>query len=1029
MRKLLELSLAWLLCAGSVFGQALYTESLTVTNSATNIVVHNNVSSVVLRENSASCSAVYSVTPLGQGTAVNEPACAEFQFLAGGDGHSVYASGQLLGTIVATTAGPFTFVLLESNSASPQRVHSGAASALTGLTQAWQTSGSSTGGVQASPTLLDALAFDPTPASPSQPCQDLVIAETTAVRGNYAIPDSAVGVSSGTPFPCPINPLITSRNGIVNLFSGTAQAQSSFAVPGSNAAGTGPTNIFGTGHSGGSASGGPGATWIQATNGMSLAQVGAVAVVPASSGPSNDTVFSCGGSSGQTFFPSAACTGSPAASGVNYAALFNTSWVGLNFCAGNISTGVVNCERITAVSQTGTNGIPCANACTLTLAGVNAWGGTTAGTNYFIQFPGTVQISNTNPPVVTGTGTFFDSSWVGATFTASGVGNQSGLCGAAVCQVASVTNSTSMTLTGTSWSGSTSAGLGYSLGTVYGPLFTLGQSYLPAMQGYSAANFTLDGALFYTRGANTGITDLDFCWPQEQSYIDRVKAQSFAVNGVDFGCGGFYNAAANSGPVSNMEIVAGSADPTLANPSQTVVSSVSNSTLIASGPVYPAKVALAIYNFSAAPVPNIARGQLMICAGIANGTSGTVYNGNFQVMDQLSPTSALVFIPTSHASDSSTGGGKCSFFPMPVRMSNHPFYRGKGLKFTTVNVFGDAYSSTKQINGSNLTYNGASASSALPVGFEIAGGVAAGLQGIFAQGADWGCVAGEIGPIRGATMTDLDCGGGGQIGSGTGALYISSQFPVGPANFLGVYGTTGIPTPPNTTLQDAWNSNTFLYGGASGTDNPDIGFYLMDRNSFPFTNAICNSTDTCTNLWAMNGINGLSLYKGSTTPLMNINMSGVISASGNKQILTADSSAISATTPSTATIIANFTGLNANTNYTVHCSGTTIQSTAGAGIGLAVAFLTTAPTNAELHAEVATSATAIAYKSTGSIATTTPTAIYTGSTGTITTQLPWSIDGAFETGATAPANFEIGVYTINSSDTVVAKRDTYCTIS
>lgn len=119
MRKLLELSLAWLLCAGSVFGQALYTESLTVTNSATSIVVHNNVSSVIIRENSANCSAVYSVTPLGQATAVNEPACAAFQFLAGGDGHSFYSSGQTLGTIVATTAGPFTFIMLEWNSSVP----------------------------------------------------------------------------------------------------------------------------------------------------------------------------------------------------------------------------------------------------------------------------------------------------------------------------------------------------------------------------------------------------------------------------------------------------------------------------------------------------------------------------------------------------------------------------------------------------------------------------------------------------------------------------------------------------------------------------------------------------------------------------------------------------------------------------------------------------------------------------------------------------------------------------------------------
>jgi len=93
--------------------QANFTESLTVTNVSGNITITNAVSSVIVRENTVPPSAVFSVTPAGQSVAVNIASGGEYNFCAGG---GQFKAGTILGTIVATSAGPFTFVLLESNS-------------------------------------------------------------------------------------------------------------------------------------------------------------------------------------------------------------------------------------------------------------------------------------------------------------------------------------------------------------------------------------------------------------------------------------------------------------------------------------------------------------------------------------------------------------------------------------------------------------------------------------------------------------------------------------------------------------------------------------------------------------------------------------------------------------------------------------------------------------------------------------------------------------------------------------------------
>jgi hypothetical protein len=164
--------------------------------------------------------------------------------------------------------------------------------------------------------------------------------------------------------------------------------------------------------------------------------------------------------------------------------------------------------------------------------------------------------------------------------------------------------------------------------------------------------------------------------------------------------------------------------------------------------------------------------------------------------------------------------------------------------------------------------------------------------------------------------------------------------------------------------------------------------------------------------------------------LASLTGTGIVRSTNNDVILVADTTTITATTAGTATTVFTFPALTVSTNYSIHCSGTTTQATVGGGIGMAVTFATTAPTQAELHALVSTSLTALnagaTQLSTGNISTTTATAIYSSTSGTVTTQLPWSIDGSIEVGATAPSSIVIGFFSASASDAVVVKRDSFC---
>jgi hypothetical protein len=145
------------------------------------------------------------------------------------------------------------------------------------------------------------------------------------------------------------------------------------------------------------------------------------------------------------------------------------------------------------------------------------------------------------------------------------------------------------------------------------------------------------------------------------------------------------------------------------------------------------------------------------------------------------------------------------------------------------------------------------------------------------------------------------------------------------------------------------------------------------------------------------------------------------------QNLAADSSGITAITAGTAVTQFAFATIPRNAVVGFHCSGTTTQATAGAGIGIAIQSSGASPTNLEASATVATAATTTAGGSSGNITTTTYTAVYTGAAGTLTTQLPWTIDGQIETGATK-ATLNIGFFSINAADAVTVKRGSYCAL-
>jgi hypothetical protein len=835
--------------------------------------------------------AILSGLAFGQANQSNFPSGTSIPF-AGVPGGSCTATQ----TAVNTTNG----ALYTCNAGSWQlATGSTAVSGLTGNVKGLPLSGAGTTGANPSPIYLDPSQFDSTPLTPTTPCPDIVTAEGTGVNGNFAVPDMALGLSTGTPFPCTVNPVGTARNGPLLMPSATLQLQSAAAIQGTSAAGTGPTNVIGTGHKGNCGSNGQCATWLQKQIGMAHVQMGQVSISPAT--PAVVTGCLTVGAGDNT------CAEGVTPSGQQMYPIFNTSWAGLQFNVVNPTSGAIVSQIIPSggVSCTfAANTYPCSTTNHITLGA--AWTGTGSVTspascvancvlqNYFLSYPGTVQVSATG--LVTGTNTHFDASWVGTTFNAAPAASRGSNCaGPTTCTIASVTSATSMQLSA-NWSGSVASGLPYELGTVYGPVISMGQAALPIIEGSSFENMTIDPNVSAQLDGSTAVASY---FEQEMGALRKIGVQSWGAAGVDIGGGPGFDESANSGPWVDFEVVAGSM-PTVINPvAASLVTSGAQTIAPEYTTNYPGVMGYAVITFSAAPTPAPARGMDAWCTSIPNGaTHATVFSaagtGSYwRVIDQITPTSVLIFmaLPTDSGggTDTSNGaGGSCTFLSKTVNLANHPFYRGRGFQNATANPVGWSYTSNKA-----NTYHGSGPSANLLSDFDFAGGASSNTQNLFGQAADVPFVFGEKGVIRGANFIGLEngqgvCGAaGGCEPTASTVAAISSQFTntgvspqycgVTSTNIFGLFGGSSFPNAPTTTLVDECNTNTFPYG-AQGAGNPDIGVYILDSRGWPaFSDAsISLGAPTINNGFFSHVKDGLNLFIGGTTAVWGVNPNGAM---------------------------------------------------------------------------------------------------------------------------------------------------------
>jgi len=814
----------------------------------------------------------------------------------------------------------------------------GAISTLSGAIKGLPLIGGPSGNANPSPIFVDATQFDATPLAPTTPCVDIVTAETNSVNGNFAVPTQGLGLS-GTLLPCLVNPFGTSRNGAVYLPSGLLEMFSSGVLQSTTGTNVGPSNIIGTGHIGSGGGNGSGATFFQAQVGMALAQYGAVNISAANP---------------------AIVTGTPSTTQLQ-GATFNTSWKGLQFNVVTPSTGVINSSIITAVNcTTPANGMPCATTDTMTLTGL--WGGSTGTTqNYFLSFPGTVTVSGAN---VTGVGTSFDASWVGVTINMGPLNTAGTLCGASTpCTVAAVGSGTTLTLNAAITGGPTCAtACNYTLGTVYGPLLAVsGQANAPVTQGNSMAYLSEEGLTDLSPGGIlNGLDCMDVFFGQEQTEINHIRMQDCGSSLLNVGGGAFFIESNASGPWDELELNTGSSFNSVALPVAATVNSVSSTALTDGGAVYIGQTAYAIFTFATVPVPMPARGQKAVCSGVTAGGAGTVYNGTWQVVDQVTPLSALVYISTAHANDGqATPAGVCRFYPTVAKFANDPFFRGRGMHNSTANTINFTYTGNKVD-----TFDGTAASPNYPSDFDFSGGAACNSGNLFGQGADASYVYAELGTLKGCNFYNL--GGGVGTGNNTQAVdhYISNQFATPASSTLaqgngsvggysngcifGAWGSSGNPTAPLNTFVDAFAVNTFPYG-ASGNGTPDIPLYCLDRWGFPALiigpDPAAATPPTITNGF-LSARSGLYLYEQNTVPVWKVDTTGGQTLGGHlNQTATgrfAGSCAMSTGTTCTFSIGATFTNYLSfasidhisappATANVANCSlsGTTVTITAG----------------------------------------------------------------------------------------------------
>jgi hypothetical protein len=147
---------------------------------------------------------------------------------------------------------------------------------------------------------------------------------------------------------------------------------------------------------------------------------------------------------------------------------------------------------------------------------------------------------------------------------------------------------------------------------------------------------------------------------------------------------------------------------------------------------------------------------------------------------------------------------------------------------------------------------------------------------------------------------------------------------------------------------------------------------------------------------------------------------------GNTQLLTSNSSGVTATTPGTT--IFTWGALPVSTNFSFHCAGTYSQATAANTVGIAVQGATNAPTRIDAWGELHTTNTGTSSQgSLANLTSTTATSVLSGSPGVVSTTYQWTFDGTVQVGASA-TTLNILFYTGSASDAVTVLAGSYCTL-
>lgn len=307
-----------------------------------------------------------------------------------------------------------------------------------------------------------------------------------------------------------------------------------------------------------------------------------------------------------------------------------------------------------------------------------------------------------------------------------------------------------------------------------------------------------------------------------------------------------------------------------------------------------------------------------------------------------------------------------------------------------------------------------------------AGGAGTGTNSVGGAGGSVTLTAGNGGVSLG---TGVNANGGnivvvpGTAGSGgSGTAGKAGAFQVGSSAPSPVIGTSGGSMFGCGTAPTGISANGTIYCNASNfpdllSGTTDLGAAVAEA-SIIGANVIPKAVGTNPQLAASSISDGATAGLTSTANMLK---------GGNTVRLTANATAITATTP--GTIVLTLGALPVSTNFSFRCAILYNQQTAAvAGTGFAIQGATNAPTRLDAWGQMYTSNAGVsAGGSVQNLTTTTATSVVTGTPSAITTVFQAIIDGSVQVGASA-TTLNLLAFTGNASDSITIQAGSYCSI-